>query len=213
MKLYTFFRSSASFRVRIALEYKGLAYESALVSLPKAEHQDARYKGINTTGLVPTLEDGGKLLAQSLAIIEYLDEAHPATPRLMPAAPLDRHYVRALSQIVACEIHPMNNLRTLKYIRKAYALDDEGVNAWYRHWIAEGFDMLESFLAGPRRHGAYSLGNEVTMADCCLVPQVFNAQRFHCDLKPYPTVMKIHDACMQLEPFIKAQPDKQPDAA
>jgi maleylacetoacetate isomerase len=212
MKLYTFFRSSASFRVRIALNHKGLKYEQAGVSLPKGEHLEAGYKSVNTQGLVPALEDGGRLLTQSLAIIEYLDEVYPG-PKLLPVAPLDRAYVRAFSQIIACEIHPLNNLRTRKYIAKAYQLDEEGVNAWYRHWIAEGFQMMEAFLAQNRKHGKYCYRDQVTMADCCLVPQVFNAILYKCDLKPYPTVTRIHDACMKLDTFVLAQPSKQPDAA
>ena len=212
MKLYTFFRSSASFRVRIALNCKGLKYEPSIVSLPKAEHLDAKFKSVNPQGLVPVLDDGGRILTQSLAIIEYLDEVH-AGPKLLPSDPLDRAYVRALSQIVACEIHPLNNLRTRKYIRKAYNLDEEGVNTWYRHWIAEGFRMIESFLAENKKHGKFCFRDQVTMADCCLAPQVFNAMLYHCDLKPYPTLMRIHEACMQLDAFIQAQPSKQPDAA
>ncbi len=212
MKLYTFFRSSASFRVRIALNHKGLKYEQAGVSLPKGEHLEADYKAVNAQGLVPALEDGGRLLTQSLAIIEYLDEVYPG-PKLLPVAPLDRAYVRALSQIIACEIHPLNNLRTRKYIAKTYKLDEEGVNAWYRHWIAEGFQMLEAFLAKERKRGKYCYRDQVTMADCCLVPQVFNAILYKCDPKPYPTVMRIHEACMELDAFVQAQPSKQPDAA
>ena len=211
MKLYTFFRSSASFRVRIAMNYKGLEYEPALVSLPKGEHLNAKFRSINSQGLVPALDDAGHVLTQSLAIMEYLDEVHSG-PKLLPSDPLDRAYVRAFSQIIACEIHPLNNLRTLKYIRGAYKLDEEGVNAWYRHWIAEGFRTMESFLTEHRKHGRFCFRDEVTLADCCLVPQVFNAQRYNCDLKPYPTVMRIHEACMKLEPFIQAQPSKQPDA-
>ena len=212
MKLYTFFRSSASFRVRIAMNHKGLKYDPGLVSLPKGEHLEAKYKSVNSQGLVPALDDAGHILTQSLAIMEYLDEVHPV-PKLLPSDPLDRAYVRALSQIVACEIHPLNNLRTLKYIRRAYKLDEEGVNAWYRHWIAEGFGMMESFLADNGKSGRFCFRDQVTMADCCLVPQVFNAQRYNCDLKRYPTAMRIHEACMKLEPFIQAQPSKQPDAS
>jgi maleylacetoacetate isomerase len=212
MKLYTFFRSSASFRVRIALNSKGLRYEPALVSLPKGEHLEAKYKSVNPQGLVPALEDGGRILTQSLAIIEYLDETHPG-PKLLPPDPIDRHYVRAFSQIVACEIHPLNNMRALKHIRKSYKLDDAGVNAWYRHWIADGFGMMESFLVREGKCGKFCFRDQVTMADCCLVPQVFNAQRYDCDLTPYPTVMRIHEACMKLEPFIQAQPSRQPEAA
>jgi len=211
MKLYTFFRSSASFRVRIALNHKGLKYEPALVNLPKGEHLHAGYKSINSQGLVPALEEAGSLLAQSLAIIEYLDEVHPG-PKLLPADPIDRHYVRAFSQIVACEVHPLNNLRTLKYVRRTYGLDEEGVNAWYRHWIAEGFTLMESFLLEQKKTGKYCFRDQVSMADCCLVPQVFNAQRYQCDLTPYPEVMRIHEECMKRDAFVRAQPSAQPDA-
>jgi maleylacetoacetate isomerase len=212
MKLYTFFRSSAAFRVRIALNYKGLAWEPAAVSLPKAEHATPEFRGINPLGLVPALEDGGQVLSQSLAIMEYLDEVHPG-PKLLPADPLDRAYVRAFAQIVACEIHPLNNLRTLKYVRRTYKLDEAGVNGWYRHWIAEGFAMMESFLVANAKSGRYVLRDQVSMADCCLVPQVFNAQRYDCDLAPYPNVMRIFQECMKLEAFDAAQPLRQPDAA
>ncbi len=211
MKLYTFFRSSASFRVRIALNHKGLKYEHAGVSLPKGEHLEAGYKSLNAQGLVPALEDGGRLLTQSLAIIEYLDEVYPG-PKLLPMVPLDRAYVRAFSQIIACEIHPLNNLRTRKYISKTCKLDEDGVNAWYRHWIAEGFQVMEALLVQERKNGKYCYRDQVTMADCCLVPQVFNAILYKCDLKPYPTVMRIHEACMKLDAFVLAQPSKQPDA-
>ncbi|HET7199591.1 MAG TPA: maleylacetoacetate isomerase [Burkholderiales bacterium] len=212
MKLYTFFRSSASFRVRIALNHKGLEYEPAAVSLSKGEHLETKYQSVNPQGLVPALEDGGRLLTQSLAIIEYLDEVHPG-PKLLPSDPLDRAYVRALSQIISCEIHPLNNLRVRKYIKTSYRLDDEGVNSWYRHWIAEGFRAMEAFLAQERKHGKYCYRDQVTLADCCLVPQVFNALLYKCDVKPYPAVMRIHEACMKLDAFIRAQPSRQPDAA
>jgi len=212
MKLYTFFRSSASFRVRIALNLKGIAWESVAVNLPKAEHVEAKFKAINPQGLVPALDDSGKLLSQSLAIMEYLDETHPGI-KLLPGDPVDRAYVRAFSQLIACEIHPLNNLRVLKYIKRTYKVDDEAVNGWYRHWIAEGFASMEAFLLNERRHGRHVFGDQATMADCCLVPQVFNAQRYECDLKPYPTVMKIFEECMKLDAFIAAQPMKQPDAA
>ena len=212
LKLYTYFRSSASFRVRIALNWKGLDYEPVAVNLPRSEHLDGKYRDVNPQALVPTLDDAGWLLIQSLAIIEYLDDAHPG-PKLVPADPLDRHYVRAFSQIVACEIHPLNNLRTLRYIKKTYSLDEEGVNAWYRHWIAGGFEMMESFLEQNGKTGTYCFGDQVTMADCCLVPQVFNAQRYDCDLGPYPIVMRIHENCMKLDAFTKATPGNQPDAA
>jgi maleylacetoacetate isomerase len=212
MKLYTYFRSSASYRVRIALACKGLGYEAEYISLPKGEHQADKFRAVNAQALVPALEDGGRVFIQSLAIIEYLEERYPKPP-LLPASPADRAYVRAVSQIIAAELHPLNNLRTLKHIRRTYALDEHGVNAWYRHWIADGFAMLEAYLARERRCGKYCYGDVVTMADCCLVPQVFNARRYECDLAPYPTTVRIFDECMQLEPFAATQPAKQPDAA
>jgi len=211
MKLYTFFRSSASYRVRIALAYKGLAHDAEYVNLPKGEHQADSFRAVNAQGLVPALEDDRALFIQSLAIIEYLEERHPKPP-LLPASPADRAYVRAVSQIIACEMHPLNNLRTLKYVRKTYKLDEDGVNAWYRHWIANGFAMLEAYLARERRCGRYCYGDMVTMADCCLVPQVFNAQRYKCDLAPYPTIVRIFEECMKLDAFASTQPSKQADA-
>lgn len=211
MKLYTFFRSSASYRVRIALALKGLAYEPRFVSLPKGEHGTETFRAVNPQALVPALDDNGQVLVQSLAIMEYLEETHPHPP-LLPAAPADRAYVRAVAQLVACDIHPLNNLRTLKYIRKTYGLDEDGVNAWYRHWIAEGFGMLERYVVAERKAGRFSYRESVSMADCCIVPQVFNAQRFQCDMQPYPTVMRIFEHCMTLEAFVSAQPDRQGDA-
>ena len=211
MKLHTYFRSSASYRVRIALAYKGLAHDAAYVSLPKKEHLTEAFRTVNAQALVPALEEGGRVLIQSLAIIEYLDETHPEPP-LLPKQALDRAYARAAAQIVACEIHPLNNLRTLRYVKQSYKLDDEGVNVWYRHWIADGFAMLEGYLARERRAGRYCYGDMVTMADCCLVPQVFNAQRYECDLAPYPTVMRVFGECMKLDAFASTQPSKQADA-
>lgn len=211
MKLYTYFRSSASYRVRIALACKGLAHEAEYVSLPKGEHQADKFRAVNVQGLVPALEDGGRVFIQSLAIMEYLEERYPKPP-LLPASPADRAYVRAVSQIVACELHPVNNLRTLKYIRQAYGLDEDGVNAWYRHWIADGFTMLEAYLNRERRFGKHCYGDMVTMADCCLVPQVFNAKRYECDLAPYPTIVRLFDESMKLDAFSSTQPSKQADA-
>jgi maleylpyruvate isomerase len=211
MKLYTFFHSSASYRVRIALNLKGIAHEQAFIHLPKAEQSAPAFKAVNPAGLVPALEDGSHVLTQSLAIIEYLDETAPG-PKLMPGQPLDRAFVRAFSQIIACEIHPLNNLRVLNHLRQSYSLDPEAVNAWYRHWITEGFQMMESFLVKEGKSGRFCLGDQPTMADCCLVPQVFNAQRYKCDLAPYPTVMRINDACTKMDAFVKAHPMNQPDA-
>jgi maleylacetoacetate isomerase len=211
MKLYTYFRSSASYRVRIALAYKGLPHDAAYVSLPKKEHQADAFRAINPQALVPALEEGGRVLIQSLGIMEYLDETHPEPP-LLPKGALDRAYVRAVAQIIACEMHPLNNLRTLRYVKHSYKLDDEGVNVWYRHWIADGFAMLEGYLVREGRAGRYCYGDVVTIADCCLVPQVFNAQRYECDLGPYPTIVRIFGECMKLEAFASTQPSRQPDA-
>lgn len=211
MKLYTYFRSSAAFRVRIALNLKRLPYEPQFVHLPKGEHRGEAYGQVNPQALVPTLDTGEARLNQSLAIIEYLEETHP-TPSLLPKDALGRARVRSLSLLVACEIHPMNNLRALQYLRKQLGQSEEGVTSWYRHWIADGLAKLEAELASSARTGRFSHGDAPSMADCCLVPQIFNARRFESDLKPYPTTMRIFDACMALEAFDRAQPSKQPDA-
>ena len=211
MKLYTYFRSSAAFRVRIALNLKALAYEPAFVHLPKGEHRKPEYGALNPQGLVPTLEDGGRLLTQSLAIIEYLEETHP-NPPLLPRDPFARARARSLALFVACEMHPLNNLRTLTHLKKELGQSEEQVNAWYRHWIAEGMAKLEAVMAKTPGTGKYSQGDAPGIADCSLVPQVFNAQRYKCDLAPFPTVMRVFDACMKLEAFDRAQPGKQPDA-
>jgi len=212
VKLYTYFRSSASFRVRIALNLKGLAYEPRFVHLPKGQHRDPAYVAVNAQGLVPALElDDGRRFAQSMAIIEYLDEVQPQPP-LLPEDALGRARVRSLSQLVACEIHPLNNLRALQYLRKQLGQNEEQVGAWYRHWIAEGFAKLEAALARGNETGRYCHGDSPTMADCCLVPQVFNARRYEFDAKPYPTTMRVFDECMKLDAFDRAQPSKQPDA-
>lgn len=212
MKLYTYFRSSAAFRVRIALNLKGLAYEPRFVHLRKGEQSASEYGKVNPQGLVPALElDDGARLAQSLAIIEYLDETHPRPP-LLPKAPLARARVRSLSLLVACEIHPLNNLRTLQYLRQHLGQSEEQVATWYRHWIAEGFERIEAELARSRDTGRFCHGDAPTMADCCLVPQVFNARRYEFDAARYPTTMRVFEACMKLEAFERAQPSHQPDA-
>ncbi len=209
MKLFTYFRSSASFRVRIALNLKGIAYEAQAVHLPRGEHRLPGYADKHPQALVPILLVDGEPLSQSLAIIEYLDETHPA-PALLPRDALGRARVRSLSLLVACEIHPLNNLRTLQYLRKSLSQDEAGIRTWYRHWIAEGLAKLEADLAP--RAGRFSYGDTPTMADCCLVPQVFNAQRYESELAPYPTVMRIFAECMRLDAFDRAQPSRQPDA-
>jgi maleylacetoacetate isomerase/maleylpyruvate isomerase len=211
VKLYTYFRSSASFRVRIALNLKGIAYEPSFVHLPKGEHRAPAYSKINPQALTPTLElDDGEQLAQSLAIIEYLDEAHPQPP-LLPKDAKGRARVRSLSLLIACEIHPLNNLRTLQYLKRALGQSEDQVNAWYRHWVADGLAKFEADV-GRGGAGKFCHGDSPTMADCCLVPQIFNAKRYQCDLTPYPVTMRVFDACMQLEAFDRAQPSKQPDA-
>ena len=214
MKLYTYFRSSAAFRVRIALNLKGLAYEPVFVHLPKGEHRRPEYAAVDPQSLLPTLVDSERALSQSLAIIEYLDETRPE-PRLLPADAAGRARVRSLSLLVACEIHPLNNLRTLQHLKRALGQNEDQVNAWYRHWIADGFAKLEADLNRSDNGGGsgrFCHGDAPTMADCCLVPQVFNAKRYDSDLAPYPKLMRIFDACMQLEAFDRAQPSKQPDA-
>jgi len=211
VKLYTYFRSSAAFRVRIALNLKGLGYEPAFVHLPKGEHRAPGYGAINPQALLPVLEDGGKLLTQSLAIIEYLDETHPVPPLLPKDAP-GRARVRSLAMLVACEIHPLNNLRTLQYLKRALGQNDEQVNTWYRHWIADGLGRLEADLANTKGTGKFCHGDLPTMADCCLVPQIFNAHRYQCDTAPYPTAMRVFEECLKLEAFDRAQPANQPDA-
>jgi maleylacetoacetate isomerase len=210
LKLYTYFRSSAAFRVRIALHLKGLAVESAFVHLAKGEHRNPDYVAVNPQGLVPALSVDGHVLAQSLAIIEYLDETQPQPP-LLPKDALGRARVRNLALIVACEIHPLNNPRVLKYVKNTLGHSDQEVNAWYRHWIADGLAKLEAELQGTGT-GRYSHGDAPGLADCCLVPQIFNAKRYQCDLAPYPAVMRVFETCMQLDAFDRAQPGKQADA-
>ena len=210
MKLYTYFRSSAAFRVRIALNLKGVPYEPVFVHLAKGEHRAAPYAKVNPQALLPTLElDDGTRLTQSLAIIEYLDETHPAKP-LIPKDVLGKARVRSLSYLIASEIHPLNNLRVLQHLKRALGQNEDQINAWYRHWIADGLAKLEAELSGGR--GKFCHGDTPTMADCCLVPQIFNAKRYQSDLAPYPSTMRVFDACMELDAFDRAQPSKQPDA-
>jgi maleylacetoacetate isomerase len=210
VKLYTYFRSSAAFRVRIALNLKGLAYEPVFVHLAKGEHRVAAYTKVNPQALLPTLElDDGTRLNQSLAIIEYLDETHPAKP-LIPKDVLGKTRVRALSYLIASEIHPLNNLRVLQHLKRALGQSEDQINTWYRHWIADGLAKLEAELVSSK--GKFCHGDAPTMADCCLVPQIFNAKRYQSDLAPYPNTMRVFEACMQLEAFDRAQPSKQPDA-
>lgn len=210
--LYGYFRSSAAYRVRIALNLKGLAYEQVAVNLVKGEQRAEENLARNPQGLVPVLEtDEGTQLSQSLAICEYLDERHPEPP-LLPADAEGRARVRSLAQLIACEIHPLNNLKVLKYLVGELKLDEAAKLAWYRHWIAEGFTALEARLADEPDTGEFCHGDSPTLADLCLVPQVFNAERFECDLSAYPTLRRIAERCRSLEAFAKAAPGEQPDA-
>ena len=212
MKLYTYFRSSASFRVRIALNLKGLAYEPLFVHLAKGEHRQPQYTTVNAQGLVPTLElDDGTRLTQSLAIMEWLDEKHPQ-PALLPKDTLKRARVRSISDLIACEIHPLNNLRVLQHLKRALGQNDEQVNAWYRHWIADGLAKFEADLLRAPGPGKFCHGDAPGMADCCLVPQIFNAQRYRCNTSAYPATMRVFAECMKIEAFDRAQPAKQADA-
>ncbi len=210
MKLYNYFRSSASFRVRIALQLKGLPYEYISVHLAKGQHKLPEYSAIAADNLVPNLVIDGEHLSQSMAIIEYLDETHPE-PALLPKAPLERARVRALAQSIACEIHPINNLRVLKYLSGTLGLSEDQKNTWYRHWVREGLEAFERQLAqGPE--STFCHGNAPSLADCCLVPQIFNAKRFDVNLEGLPRIMGAFEACMKLEAFQKAQPSACPDA-
>ena len=210
MKLYGYFRSSAAFRVRIALNLKKRDYETASIHLRRNDQSRPEYRKVNPQGLVPTLEDGGQSLIQSLAIIEYLDEIYPDPP-LLPKDPAGRARVRALADIVACDIHPINNLRVLRYLMHELGHDEAAVAAWYNHWIAAGFDALEALLANGAPTGAFCHGDMPGLADVTLVPQIVNAERYRLDLAPYPTLTRIYENCMKLEPFITAHPNNQPD--
>ena len=213
MKLHGYFRSSASYRVRIALNLKGLSYEQASVHLMRGggEQFTAAFRQLNAQALVPVLQDGERVLTQSLAIMEYLEEVHPQPP-LLPKDPAARARVRSLALAVACEIHPLNNTRVLAYLTGPLGLSGETRNTWYHHWIALGLQALEARLAGERETGKFCHGDAPGLADCCLVPQLANARRFKCDVAPYPTLLKIEANCQALEAFQRAAPDKQPDA-
>lgn len=213
MKLYTYFRSSAAYRVRIALNLKGLDYEAVPVHLLRDGGQQLadEYLAVNPSALVPTLQDDGFTLTQSMAIIEYLEEAYPLAP-LLPKDAIGRARVRELAQIVACDVHPVNNLRVLKYLVKHLGLSEEAKTDWYRHWAIEGLRSLEAHLARNPGTGTFCHGETPTIADCFLVPQVFNAKRFDIDVDAYPTVARINALCVDLPAFEAAHPSRQPDA-
>jgi maleylacetoacetate isomerase len=212
MKLYTYFRSSAAFRVRIALALKGIDYESVPVDLRPGAHRQRDFLALNPQGLIPALEDGGAVISQSLAVIEYLEETHPQPP-LLPRSPLDRARVRSLALAIACDIHPLNNLRVLNYLRSPLGQEKAAVDSWYRHWIAEGFRGLEEEAKRASGDGYHFFGTEVTLADVCLVPQMFNARRLKCDLEPFPTLRMICAHLETLPAFSRSAPDAQPDAS
>jgi maleylacetoacetate isomerase len=212
MRLYTYFRSSAAFRVRIALSLKRVAYDAVPIHLAKSggEQRGPEFLAINPQGLVPALDLDGTVLTQSLAIIEYLDNRYPE-PRLIPADPVDRARVQSLAQIIACDTHPLANLRVLQYLRRELGLEEAAVRRWVQHWIGASFAALEAWIA-KWSDGRYCYGDSVSLADVCLVPQMYNARRFEVDLGPYPTITRI-DARLREEPaFARAAPESQPDA-
>lgn len=213
LTLYTYYRSSASYRVRIGLQLKGLSHQTIPVHLIRdgGQHLQNSYRAINPGAMVPTLCDGDTTLTQSLAILEYLEETHPA-PALLPTDAVGRARVRALALTVACDIHPLNNMRVLKYLTGTLQLTDEGKNRWYRHWVQEGLAIIEAHLARDAQTGLFCHGDSPTLADCCLIPQVFNAQRFAVELTPYPTISRINARCLELPAFIAAHPARQVDA-
>jgi maleylpyruvate isomerase len=213
MKLYSYFRSSAAYRVRIALNLKVLPFEYAPIHLLRDGGQQLKpdYRELNPDGIVPTFIDGDNVLTQSLAIIEYLDETHPE-PALLPGSPLDRAFIRSVALQIACEIHPVDNLRILKYLKHTLKVGDEAKDAWYRHWLESGFESLEKRLANDSRVGKLCFGNAPTLADLCLVPQVYNARRFNLDMSRYPTIERIADHAAQIDAFARAAPGQQPDA-
>ena len=209
MQLYTYFRSTAAYRVRIALALKGIAWDPAFVHLLRdgGQQKQADYRALNPQGLVPTLVDGEAVIPQSMAILEYLEERYPEPP-LLPADPATRARVRAMALAVVADIHPLNNLRVLTYLRKQLGQDDAAVNAWMAHWMAEGLAALEQMVEGPR----FCLGDTPTFADLCLVPQLFNARRFKVDLQPFPKLLAIEAHCQTLAAFQSAAPGQQGDA-
>jgi len=213
MKLHNYFRSSASYRVRIALNLKRLPYEYVPVHLLKDGGQQlaSSFRALNPESLVPVLDDEGAIVTQSLAIIEYLDETRPHPP-LLPRDAVERAYVRSIALAIACEIHPLNNLRVLRYLVKTLGATEMQKDAWYRHWVEQGLASVEARLIAENRCSRHALGDTVTLADVFIVPQIFNAKRMDCNLDALPTVMRIFDNCMQLPAFVDAQPAAQPDA-
>ena len=214
IKLYSYWRSSACYRVRIALNLKGMAYETLPVHLLRdgGEQHTARFNDINPQEMIPVLVHGGRILRQSLAIMEYLDETWASSNQLMPAIARDRQRVRAIAQMIACDIHPLGNLRVQQYLESHFGADQSQLDHWMRHWVRSGFTALEKVLEGNPSTGTYCEGDTPTMADCCLVPQVYNALRSGIELAEFPNIARINAACLELKAFDAARPEKQPDA-
>ncbi len=211
MKLYNFFRSGTSHRLRIALNLKGVATDYVAVDLRVDEQQGDAFKSVNPQQMVPALDTGEQVLIQSPAIIEWLEEKHP-TPALLPSGADDRAHVRALAAMVGCDIHPLNNRRVLQTLRKQFGANEDAINAWCATWISDGFDAYEALIAGDTRRGRFSFGDTPTLADVYLIPQVESARRFKVDLTQWPHIMAVEKACLELEAFQKAAPNQQPDA-
>lgn len=211
MELYGYFRSSAAYRIRIALNVKEIAYDPVILSLLTGENKAADYVAKNPQGFVPYLTDGEVSMGQSLAMLEYLEESYPDIP-LLPGEPQGRARVRQLAGIIACDIHPLDNLRVLKYLTGELRVSDDEKTAWYHHWILEGFKAFETILQNGQS-GDFCHGDSPTFADLCLIPQVYNARRFDCPLEEFPNILRITDHCNTLEPFIRAMPENQPDAS
>ncbi|ABG39971.1 maleylacetoacetate isomerase [Paraglaciecola sp. T6c] len=215
MKLYSYFRSSAAYRVRIALNLKGIDYQLVPINLLKGEHLGETYKAMQPQGLVPCMQlERGEVLTQSGAILAYIEAKYPQHP-LMPEDLMEAVKIRSLIDMIACDIHPVNNLRVLKYLSNELTIEDEQKQQWYRHWIEQGFEAIEHMLAAdnsPSTSPAFAMGDQVTMVDVYLVPQVYNALRFKVDMQPYPRIMRAYQACNNLDAFIQAAPENQPDS-
>lgn len=212
MKLYSYFRSSAAYRVRIGLNLKGVAHELVSVNLLKGEHLGQAYKALQPQGLVPCIQlESGEVITQSGAILAYIEAKYPQHS-FMPEDLMDAVKVRSIVDMIACDIHPVNNLRVLKYLSNELAIEDEQKQQWYRHWIEQGFEAIERLLAPENTQSAFAMGDQVTMVDVYLVPQVYNALRFKVDMQAYPRIMRAYQACNELDAFIQAAPENQPDS-
>jgi len=211
VKLYGYWRSSAAYRLRIALNLKGIERDDVEISLIDGEHRSPEYLAINPQGLVPALEEDGRIFGQSLAILEYLEETHP-NPPLLPATPAERARVRQLALVIACEVHPLQNSGVRQHLREAHGLDDDGERAWFQHWLERGFTALEALIADHPETGEFCHGDTPTLADVCLVPQLYNARRGRLDLPPFPNLVRIDANCRALDAFARAAPEEQPSA-